>query len=412
MKILNFGSCNIDYVYSLDHIVAAGETETSGAMNIFPGGKGLNQSIALARAGAKVRHAGCVGADGSMLLDILKENGVDISDIKRTDGKNGHAIIQVSRDGENSIFLYPGSNVMITEEYVCHVLEDFSEGDIILLQNEINELEYIVEKAFEKGMCIVLNPSPCNEKIRDIDFNMLSYLILNELEAENVSGANDAAQCFKYFAENYPGLKVVLTLGKKGSRFFGGGEELYQPSFAVETVDTTAAGDTFTGYFIASVAEGKSVAEALRLASAASAIAVSRHGAAPSIPYKNEVLENIGAMKESLTDKSARLKAEIEKYLSENIKNASLDALAELLGYSSVHTGCIIKNIFRKPFSKVLQEERCSRAAKLLEESDLSAGEIINAVGYENESFFREMFKEKYGKNMLEYRNFMRGLKK
>ena len=175
MKILNFGSCNIDYVYSLDHIVKIGETETTHKLETFPGGKGLNQSIAVAKAGAQIYHAGCVGIDGKILIEILQENGVDISYLKTVNTKNGHAVIQVSSKGENSIFIYPGSNEMITEEYIDFVLDNFDAGDVILLQNEINNVNYIVEKAYQKKMCIIFNPSPFNEKINEIDINnMLS----------------------------------------------------------------------------------------------------------------------------------------------------------------------------------------------------------------------------------------------
>ncbi|MBE7050328.1 MAG: hypothetical protein E7394_06095 [Ruminococcaceae bacterium] len=190
MKILNFGSCNIDYVYSLDHIVEAGETETTYKFETFPGGKGLNQSIAVAKAGVKVCHAGCVGCDGEILTNILMKNDVDISYISKTDEKNGHAIIQVSSEGENSIFLYPGSNEMITKNYIDFVLENFGRNDIILLQNEISNVEYIVEKAYQKQMCIILNPSPFNEKLDKIDFNKLTYIILNEIEAKAISGCD------------------------------------------------------------------------------------------------------------------------------------------------------------------------------------------------------------------------------
>lgn len=171
MKILNFGSCNIDYVYYLDHIVGVGETETTYKLETFPGGKGLNQSIAVAKAGVKICHAGCVGCDSSMLTDILFENGIDIFYLSKTHKKTGHAIIQVSSEGENSIFLYPGSNEMITKNYIDLVLENFGRDDIILLQNEISNVDYIVEKAYQKKMCIILNPSPFNEKIDKIDFN-------------------------------------------------------------------------------------------------------------------------------------------------------------------------------------------------------------------------------------------------
>ena len=152
MKILNFGSCNIDYVYSVDHIVLPGETITSGRMEIFPGGKGLNQSIAISRAGSKIYHAGCIGADGEWLCSLLKDNGADVSRLKKTEEKNGHAIIQVSETGENSIFLYPGSNRMLTEEYVESVLDGFGSGDILVLQNETNLIDYIICQAHTRKM--------------------------------------------------------------------------------------------------------------------------------------------------------------------------------------------------------------------------------------------------------------------
>ena len=187
MKILNLGSCNIDYVYSLDHIVNKGETETTFRLDIFPGGKGLNQSIAASKAGAKVFHAGCIGADSEILTNILSESGVDISYLEKTNDKNGHAIIQVDKNGSNSIFLFPGTNNAITKEYVDSVLEHFNSGDIILLQNEINNVGYIVDKAYQKNMCIILNPSPFNEKLKKIDFDKLTYLMLNELEAKEIA---------------------------------------------------------------------------------------------------------------------------------------------------------------------------------------------------------------------------------
>ncbi|MBQ2742676.1 MAG: ribokinase, partial [Oscillospiraceae bacterium] len=216
MKILNFGSCNIDYVYSLDHIVRVGETETTHKLETFPGGKGLNQSIAVARAGAKIYHAGCVGNDGAMLLDILANSGVDISHIRRLGVKNGHAVIQLSSSGENSIFLYPGSNEMIDKELIDKVLCDFGKGDIILLQNEISNVGYIIEKAYKKGMCIIFNPAPFNDGIRNIDFNMISYIVLNEVEAAEMSGFEEPEKSLEYLGCTYPDLRVVLTLGENG----------------------------------------------------------------------------------------------------------------------------------------------------------------------------------------------------
>jgi len=296
MKILNFGSCNIDYVYSLDHIVEPGETETSYKMEIFPGGKGLNQSIAVARAGATIYHAGCIGEDGGMLKDILVESKVDTAYLKTVDGKNGHAVIQVTSGGENSIFLYPGSNEMVEKEYIDSVLENFETGDILLLQNEISNVDYLVEEAYKKGMCIILNPSPFNEKISKIDFNMLSYIILNEIEAAAVAETQE--ESISMIKNKYPNLKIMLTLGSKGCVYSDDTQEISQAASKVKAVDTTAAGDTFTGYFVAGIATGEDIKDVLKMATVAAGISVTRKGAAPSIPEKEEVLDAIQKMVE------------------------------------------------------------------------------------------------------------------
>lgn len=290
MKILNFGSCNLDYVYSMEHIVMPGETASSSKLEIFPGGKGLNQSIATAKAGVPIYHAGCVGEDGRLLTDTLTDGGVNTDYLQEVPGKNGHAIIQVSADGENSIVLYAGSNGMISGELIDRVLSHFAEGDILLLQNEINNVPLIVEKAYCKGMKIVLNPSPYNEKIAKIDLSKISCLILNEVEAAGFSGTEDVEQSLDYLCQKYPGMEIMLTLGKNGCVYCDGVNRLYQPAFSVQAVDTTAAGDTFTGYFVAGMSENRNMAEILEMASAASAISVTRHGAAPSIPAKEEVI--------------------------------------------------------------------------------------------------------------------------
>ncbi len=405
MKILNFGSCNVDHVYSLDHIVAVGETETTERLEIFPGGKGLNQSIAVAKAGAEIYHAGCIGEDGDLLRDILLENKVDVSYLKKVGGKNGHAIIQVSAEGENSIFLYPGSNEMVTKEYIDIVLADFGKDDILLLQNEISNVDYIVEKAHQKQMRIMLNPSPFNERMEKIDFNKLSYIIINEVEAKAISGCGSPEESLKYFKTEYPRLKVMLTLGSKGCIYMDHTQQLYQPAFVVDTVDTTAAGDTFTGYFAAELSRGAEYPQILKFASAAAAIAVSRMGAAPSIPERGEVMAALGCLKENaINGKTERLHKKIEQYISQHMQDATLSGLADELGYSAVYTGGLVKRLIGMPFSKALQSQRCRKAAQMLLDTDLSIREIIDEIGYENESFFRKMFKEKYGKNPLEFR--------
>ncbi len=289
MKILNLGSCNIDYVYSLEAIVREGETVRAKRMDVFCGGKGLNQSIALSRAGATVYHAGCIGYDGDTLKEVLLDSGVDTSYLKTVDTKNGHAIIQVDGHGENSIIIYEGSNGSVTKEYINTVLNDFDSGDMLLLQNEISNVDYAVNRAHEKGMCIMLNPSPINDRIYGIDLGKLNYIILNEIEAQELSGCGNCREALTVLNQKYPKLKIMLTLGSKGCVYYDGEELVECPAFKTEAVDTTGAGDTFTGYFAKGISSGEDISLVLRTASAAAAIAVSRKGAAPSIPKADEV---------------------------------------------------------------------------------------------------------------------------
>ena len=255
----------------------------------------INQSIAAARAGATVIHAGCIGEGGEMLLSLLREAGVDVSMIKTVNEKNGHAIIQVTKDAENSIFIYPGSNAMIDEEYVDAVLDVLDPSDIVLLQNETSSVEYVIKRAYEKGLKVMFNPSPIKENVTRIDLNMLSYIILNSVEAKMITG-KDGKEALEEFKRCYPELKVILTLGSKGSVYMHGDELIFTPSFKAKAVDTTAAGDTFSGYLLSGITKGLDMTEAMRLASLASAIAVSRHGAAHSIPTLDEVMGSLSTM--------------------------------------------------------------------------------------------------------------------
>lgn len=284
MRVLNFGSLNIDYVYSLDHIVAPGETITSRSLEVFPGGKGLNQSVALARAGADVCHAGLVGADGGMLLDVCREAGVDVSRVRTVETRTGNAIIQVSAKGQNSIVLYPGANRAVTREYADEVLAGFGGGDLLLLQNEINMVDYLIDRAHAQGMTIALNPSPFDERMLACDLSKVDIFLLNEVEGAQITGKEDPSEILPEMLARFPGSRIVLTLGKSGVLYGEGELRLSQGVYDVPVVDTTAAGDTFTGFFLAAALGGEPVKEALRLASVASSLAVSKKGASASIP--------------------------------------------------------------------------------------------------------------------------------
>lgn len=293
MRVLNFGSLNIDYVYSVEHFVKKGETISSSMLNVFSGGKGLNQSIALSKAGVDVYHAGAIGTDGIFLEELLKETGVNTKFIKKYENiRSGNAIIQNDRQGDNCIILYGGANQAITKEMVDEVIQEFGEGDWLVLQNEICEIPYIVEKAHERNIKIMLNPSPMNEKIFDINLDYIDCFIMNEIEAEAVvKKSGDRYFLLEHLQEQFPHAEIVLTLGEKGSVYVGRDGKAEQKAYKVKAVDTTAAGDTFTGYYLAGRLEGFSIEETLDMASRASAIAVSKKGAAPSIPEKNEVLK-------------------------------------------------------------------------------------------------------------------------
>ena len=293
MRVLVFGSMNIDRTYTVSHFVRAGETLTAEKMGLFCGGKGFNQAVALSRAGIPAALAGAVGTDGDFLLEPLKKEGVDLSLVKRTDGVSGHAVIQVNAEGNNCIIILPGANGTITHEDADAALASYGTGDWLVLQNEISSLDYIIRRGKEKGMTVVLNPSPFNDSLNACDFGCVDYLLVNEIEAAAVAGLSDGASFDEILAAvraKYPDMNVLMTLGHRGAVFedrFGVRCEC--GIYPVHAVDSTAAGDCFTGYFLAGLMEEQPAAIALKTAAIASGISVSRMGASPSIPYRFEV---------------------------------------------------------------------------------------------------------------------------
>ena len=298
MKVLVFGSLNIDYVYSVAHFVQPGETISSAERQIFCGGKGLNQAIAFAKYGQETWQAGAVGeGDSQMLLEMLQHAGVHTELIAKKDGTSGHTIIQSTPQGENNIILFGGANQTILKEDVDEVFGNFEKGDFLILQNEINQIPYIMEKAHKKGMHIVLNPSPMDDKIFEMPLEYVDYLILNEIEATAIlevkaaknEGELSGEQLLDMFIQIFPYSKIVLTLGGEGAMYGDRTKRCSQGIVSIKVVDTTAAGDTFTGYFMGEIINGKMPEEALKTAAAAAALAVNRKGAGTSIPDYVEV---------------------------------------------------------------------------------------------------------------------------
>lgn len=296
-NVLNFGSLNIDRVYRVPEIVLEGQTVSCYELNLYPGGKGLNQSIALSKAGATVYHAGGVGSDGKILIETLSAAGVNVSLLEKRNSLSGHAIIQVDDSGQNCIIISPGSNYGNSEHYIEHVLKHFKRGDLLVLQNEIDKNEAILRKAKTMGMFVALNPSPMNEKIFNLPLGLVDFFLVNEHEASAVVGHKKNQtneQLIKEMSKLFPHSVIVMTLGSNGSLCITPEGEMYhQDATPVDVVDTTAAGDTYTGYFLAEYLQGKSIPKAMNIASMAAAISVSRKGAAPSIPARNEVIAQL-----------------------------------------------------------------------------------------------------------------------
>lgn len=290
MKFLNFGSINIDTFFRVEHIVRPGETISAKSIEKRAGGKGLNQSIALAKVSKEVYHAGNIGSDGKFLIEELKKSGVDVRFVKTSSNQTGDALIQVDDKGENSIVLFKGANFSNTKDYVDSVLANFNCGDVCVLQNEINLMPYIIEKAYDKGMKLVVNPSPITDEVKKFDLGKIDLLLVNETEARSLAGVSEAEKAIDFFRKNHPKLKVLMTLGKKGSVYFDSEKIVRQDSYKVEAVDSTGAGDTFTGYFVTYFYKDYEIEKCLDIAARASALSVSKKGASISIPSHKEVL--------------------------------------------------------------------------------------------------------------------------
>lgn len=282
---------NIDYVYHVDHFVRPGETIRVRSRDIVCGGKGLNQAIALAKAGLDVTAAGFLGAEGQILLDILKENNVNTDYIRKLDQPNGHTVIQVDAHGNNNILYYPSTNEMFTEEMIDSWLSLLERDDVLVLQNETNLVPYMIKAAYEKGIRVSFNPSPVSSDISEYPLEKCSWIFINETEGETISGCSDPRDILDWFAQKYHDVCLILTLGETGAWYSYQKERVFSEAFRVKAVDTTAAGDTFTGYFLQAYLSSKDSLQALKQACAASALAVMRSGAAPSIPWMEEVME-------------------------------------------------------------------------------------------------------------------------
>ncbi len=290
MAVFVIGSMNIDMFFDVDHFVRAKETLLPDRCEVLPGGKGLNQACACSKAGAKTFMAGKIGSDRKILLDALNQARVDARFVQIDENDmSGRAIIQRDPSGENCILLVPGLNHALECEDFENVLEKIGENDIVLLQNEISNLCVLAKLLKKKGAFVVFNPAPVTDSIPK-DLSFVSILVVNEVEIEQLlSKTGDPKKLCEEWLGSYPDSSIVLTLSNHGSMFANRNQMLFMPSFPVNTIDTTGAGDTYIGYFCALLDQGSEIESALQFASAAAALSVTRAGAATSIPERKEV---------------------------------------------------------------------------------------------------------------------------
>ena len=285
MKILNFGSINKDFVYLVDDFVQPGETISSNSHDIFLGGKGLNQSVALAHAGVSIYHAGCIDKKDSSIIEELNNWGVNTENILGLEKPTGHAIIQVNKKGENSIIIHGGTNHSITSHQIDSCLKKFKTGDILVLQNEINNIEEIINKGYKKGMKIFFNPAPFSKNILNYSLKKVHTIIFNQSEGNGLSMGNyTPKKILEIISKKYPSSNLLITLGEKGSIFKNKNNIITTDAIRVKSIDTTAAGDTYIGYYIASFSKNQPIKNCMKIASLAASITVTKMGGAISIP--------------------------------------------------------------------------------------------------------------------------------
>lgn len=290
-RIITLGSLNLDFTYQLPKPLEVGETLSSLSYRCGAGGKGANQSIAAARAGAEVYHAGRIGHDGALLRRTLADSGVKLDFLEEVETPTGHAVVLINDAGDNSIVLYGGANRTIDETFIDQVTSAANPGDILLLQNEVTCISHAMEAGRKAGMRVAFNFAPFDPKLApELPLSLCDFLFLNRIEAGGIAGKSDVEEILETLSRRFPETELVLTLGPEGAvALTPAGERFHADSPRVEVVETTAAGDTFIGYYLAAVLDGFDTGRALERACRAAALCCSRAGAAESIPTRAEL---------------------------------------------------------------------------------------------------------------------------
>jgi ribokinase len=285
MAVFNLGSINADLFYQVPHLLAPGETLASTQHSRGLGGKGANMSVAIARSAARAVHIGAVGADGRWAVERLLEYGVDTRNIVELDVPTGHAVIMVDDQGENAILLFPGANRALTETHIASALMAATEADTFVFQNETSAQIESATLASAKGMRVVYAAAPFDAQAVEAVLPMLDILVMNAVEAQQLTDALGMTLAA------LPVRDVIVTLGGEGCRWINtdAGTDQMFPAIPVTPVDTTGAGDTFTGFLVAGLDRGLPMEQAISLGQQAGAIMVTRHGTADLIPDLKDI---------------------------------------------------------------------------------------------------------------------------
>lgn len=283
MAIYNLGSINADHVYRVPHLPGPGETLAASSLQTGLGGKGANMSVAAARAGSHVVHIGAIGADGIWARNRLLEYGVDTRNILELSVPTGHAIINVDDAGENAITLFSGANQEVPEREIARVLSEAGTGEILVTQNETNGQLEAAKLGSKLGFRVCYAAAPFDAEAVKAVLPYLNFLILNAVEAEQLETALGVP------IDTLEIEDIVITLGADGARWIGSGTDQHFDALKVDPVDTTGAGDTFTGFVLSALDRGLTMGQAISLAMRAAALMVTRMGTADVIPDLKEV---------------------------------------------------------------------------------------------------------------------------
>ncbi|ADE67955.1 MULTISPECIES: ribokinase [Priestia] len=290
-KVTVIGSSSMDLVVTSNIRPGAGETVLGESFKTVPGGKGANQAVAAARLGADVSMIGCVGEDhyGKAILENFKSNGVSVENVKPVTGSDSGTAHIILAEGDNSIVVVKGANDYITPDYVEKAKEKIKEADIVLIQQEIPEetVEYVAQLCQELKVPLLLNPAPARPLKAEV-IEQVSYITPNEHEAELLFEGKEKEEVLK----QYPN-KLFITEGKQGVRYFNGEKEVLVPSYQVETIDTTGAGDTFNAALAVALAEGMGFEKGIQFANRAASLSVTKFGAQGGMPTRKEVEESL-----------------------------------------------------------------------------------------------------------------------